>query len=145
MFRRAGLSIPEIRLLIAMDGPPDVMERRMAEALERRAESLEAGLLELNGFIGRVGTLQSGRVPPRLPFCHAREAHRSRKLTYPSCRSRYSDGAPGRTRTNTPLQATDFESAASTISPLGQRRPNIGTERSASTRALRPDGRGRTC
>ncbi len=28
-------------------------------------------------------------------------------------------GAPGRTRTSTPAKATDFESAASTISPLG--------------------------
>ncbi len=29
------------------------------------------------------------------------------------------DGAPGRTRTSTPLQATDFEFAASTVPPLG--------------------------
>jgi hypothetical protein len=29
------------------------------------------------------------------------------------------DGAPGRTRTSTPLRATDFESAASTVPPLG--------------------------
>jgi hypothetical protein len=32
------------------------------------------------------------------------------------------NGAPGRTRTSTPLRATDFESAASTIPPLGLRR-----------------------
>src|SRR5665213_3464271 len=36
-------------------------------------------------------------------------------------------GAPGRTRTNTTLRPTDFESAASTISPLGRRGEAVAT------------------
>ena len=36
-------------------------------------------------------------------------------------------GAPGRTRTNTALRPTDFESAASTISPLGRRLEALAT------------------
>src|SRR4051812_13198203 len=45
-------------------------------------------------------------------------------------------GAPGRTRTNTPLRATDFESAASTISPLGQAPSGYAVGRRAARRGF---------
>ena len=54
----------------------------------------------------------NGSLPGRKSLAH-------RESRNPLAGPKVNCGAPGRTRTNTPSPATDFESAASTISPLG--------------------------
>src|SRR5689334_24779641 len=50
-------------------------------------------------------------------------------------------GAPGPTRTSTPLRATDFESAASTNSATGARARSIGAALAWSSQPDRAPGR----
>src|SRR3990170_1172163 len=52
-------------------------------------------------------------------------------------------GAPGRTRTSTPLQATDFESAASTIPPLGHGPIHGASKSPGQPRLAGPDGQAK--
>lgn len=94
--------------------------------------SLRKAIAARPGLIGEAEPV--ALVPSwRLRSYNRVQLPRTRAAIFTHDRSVQEDGAPGRTRTSTPLRTTDFESVASTIPPLGLGRGTWGKRLFRST------------